>query len=281
MKAVSDSFTAPIHERTSRELEQVFGLEPVESVLTKDRDADRPERGPRNWETFRGHGSGIDPRQVAAEVTALWNGSDSGEAFAAALESHGYILCRGDKRDFCIIDQVGDEHSLARRIQGAKAAEIRTRMGGIDREDLPSVAEGRELAEQRSQAAPAESEHPPLVGMEAFSAGMATVMGNEAAAAQVAREELAEIVPSTPAGSSAFAAHAAATEAAMQAGSDDLDLHDGLTWWERAAVVLHDARERAATWVRDHWQSVVAKWSHDRAGNEPQPDPEPGPDMGR
>jgi len=163
MTAVSDSFTARDHERTSRELEQAFGLEPVESVLVRDREKERPERGPKNWETFRGHGSGIDPKEVKEEVTALWNAADSGSAFAAALADHGYILCRGDRRDFCIVDPAGNEHSLARRIDGVRAAAIRARMADIDRDALPTVAEGRELASQNTgerdgeQTAPAES----------------------------------------------------------------------------------------------------------------------------
>lgn len=149
MTAVSDSFTARAHEQTSRELEQAFGLEPVESVLVKDRETERPERRPRNWETYRGHGSGIDPAEVKAEVTALWNAADSGQAFAAALTEHGYFLCKGDRRDFCIIDAAGNEHSLARRIDGHKAAAIRARMADVDRDELPSVAEGRLLAADR------------------------------------------------------------------------------------------------------------------------------------
>jgi hypothetical protein len=54
-----------------------------------------------------------------------------------------YLVCKGDRRDFCIIDPGGKEHSLAKRIDGAKAAEVRERMADIDREELPSVAEGR------------------------------------------------------------------------------------------------------------------------------------------
>jgi hypothetical protein len=149
MTAVSDSFTARQHELTSRELEQAFGLEPVESVLIADRDHERPDRRPKNWETFRGHSSGITPAEVTEEVTALWNSADSGSAFAAALADKGYILCKGDRRDFCIIDPAGNEHSLARRIKGMDTAQIRTRMGDVDRDALPSVAEGRELAEER------------------------------------------------------------------------------------------------------------------------------------
>lgn len=160
MTAVSDSFTAPIHERTARELEQEFGLEPVESCLIRDRGTPRPERGPKSWEKFRGFESGIDPDEVKAEVTALWQQCDSGKAFAHALDEAGYILCKGDRRDFCIVDAAGDEHSLARRIKGVKAADIRERMADVSRDELPTVEEGRDLADERADAASSSSSTP-------------------------------------------------------------------------------------------------------------------------
>ena len=147
MRAVPDSFNYRKHELAAREIEAEFGLQPVESVLTKDRETPRPERRPKNWETFRGFKSGLDAEQVKAEVTELWRTSDTGAAFKLALEENGYILCRGDRRDFCIVDPAGDDHSLARRIAGAKAADVRERMKDIDRNALPTVEEGREMAE--------------------------------------------------------------------------------------------------------------------------------------
>jgi hypothetical protein len=148
MTAISDSLSYPKHERAAREMEQAFGHEPVESVLVKDRGTERPERNAQDWESFRGQESRLDPKAIKAEVTELWHAADSGTAFAAALHEHGYILARGDRRDFCIVDQAGDEHSLARRISGAKAAEIRARMGDIDRDALPTVAEARAMARE-------------------------------------------------------------------------------------------------------------------------------------
>jgi hypothetical protein len=144
MTAVSDSRNYAAHERTARELERQFGQEPVRGVHGREGAEKRPDRRPKNWETFRGHKSGIEPEEVKAEVTALWRESDSGTAFAAALSESGYVLCRGDKRDFCIIDPSGQEHSLARRVDGVKAAGIRARMADIDRDKLPTVAEGRD-----------------------------------------------------------------------------------------------------------------------------------------
>jgi hypothetical protein len=146
MTALSDSLTYRKHEAAAREIERDCGLEPVASVLVKDRDGLRPERRPKDYEGFRGSQTGLTPEQVQAEVTALWLSCDSGASFRTALEARGYILCRGDTRDFCIIDPAGDEHSLARRIAGVNAPELRERMADIDRGSLPTVAEGREFA---------------------------------------------------------------------------------------------------------------------------------------
>lgn len=147
MKARSDSLTYRKHEAAAREIERDCGLAPVESVLVKDREGPRPERRAKDWEGFRGGESGLSPATVREHVTLLWQQSDSGNAFKAALESNGYILCKGDRRDYVIIDPAGDDHSLARRISGAKAAEVRERLSDIDRDALPTVAEGRATAD--------------------------------------------------------------------------------------------------------------------------------------
>lgn len=140
---ISDSLTAPIHERTSRALEIKFDLERGKSVLTPDRDFERPERRPRNYETFRAGETGIDPEIVKAELRSFWERADNGQSFKAALEaSNQYVLARGDRRAFVVIDLAGDEHSLARRL-GVKAAEVRGRMADIDQASLPSVAEAK------------------------------------------------------------------------------------------------------------------------------------------
>jgi hypothetical protein len=147
MTAVSDSHNFAAHERAAREIEREFGLDPVRGVHVREVDDKRPARRAKNWETFRGHETGLDPKVVSAELTALWQESDSGKAFSSALEDYGYTLCRGDRRNFCVIDPAGHEHSLARRIDGTRAADIRQRMADVDRESLPSVAEGRQRRE--------------------------------------------------------------------------------------------------------------------------------------
>jgi hypothetical protein len=146
MTARPDSLTYAKHEAAARQIEQDCELEPVHSVLVKDREGPRPQRRAKDFEGFRGSQTGLTPDEVRTQVTELWHGSDSGGAFRAALEAKGYLLCRGDRRDFCIIDPAGDEHSLGRRISGVKAAELRDFMKDIDRDALPSVEEGREMA---------------------------------------------------------------------------------------------------------------------------------------
>ena len=146
MTARPDSLTYRKHEAAAREIERDCGLEPVASALVKDREGPRPERRAKDWEGFRGKQTGLDPLTVRDQVTALWHESDSGAVFKAALERHGYTLCRGDRRDFCIVDPAGDEHSLARRIAGVNAAQVRERLMDTNREGLPTVAEGREMA---------------------------------------------------------------------------------------------------------------------------------------
>lgn len=152
MTAISDSLTAAIHERTSRELEIRFDLERGRSILVPDREFERPERRPKKHETIRALDSGIDPSTVKAEISALWRSADTAHSFKAALETSGnYVLARGDRRDFVVIDRAGDDHSLARRV-GVKAAELRTRMKDIDPASLPSVAEARTMQKDRAAA---------------------------------------------------------------------------------------------------------------------------------
>lgn len=135
MTTVSDSFNYQIHTQTARELEQMFDLAPVVMPPPPERDRFK------DWETFRAQESGIDPKEMKAEITELWQQSDSGGAFSAALQEKGYLLARGDRRDFVLIDPTGDIHSLARRIDGAKAADIRAKMGDLDRDSLMSAKE--------------------------------------------------------------------------------------------------------------------------------------------
>jgi hypothetical protein len=128
------------HIAAAREIEQTFDLTPTPSPDL----AQKPARAPELWEIRAAERSGIDPAAIKQDITELWRSTDGGKAFAAAVNGSGYILAKGDRRDFCIVDQAGDVHSLARRIDGANTREIRERLGDIDRDSLPSVADARQ-----------------------------------------------------------------------------------------------------------------------------------------
>jgi hypothetical protein len=59
------------------------------------------------------------------------------------------MLARGDRRDFVAIDPTGGIHSIARRLEGAKAADVRQRFADIDPKTLSSVAEAKQVQRER------------------------------------------------------------------------------------------------------------------------------------
>ena len=133
MRAVKMTDDYEKHQATARELEREFGLKRGRSVLgpAKVKGA-RPARRPKSWETFRGHKSGIDPWAMKKAITGLYQASTSGREFSALLAEHGYRLTKGDRAGFCIVDQAGELHSLARRIEGISAESLRAFFKGME-----------------------------------------------------------------------------------------------------------------------------------------------------
>jgi|ERR1700728_2463515 len=115
------------HQAAARELEKAFGLTRVESVLGLQRSkGSRPSRRPATWESFRGQMSGIDPFAMKQAVTRLYRECDNAIAFAEGLSEHGLSLVKGKRTGYCIRDAAGHLHSLARRLDGVKAADLRS-----------------------------------------------------------------------------------------------------------------------------------------------------------
>jgi hypothetical protein len=135
------------HQATARKLERAFELTRVQSVSGRSRaSGPRPSRRPKTWESFRGQRSGIDPWEMKQTITALYRNAPNGAAFVAALEARGYKLVRGSNAAFCILDEAGHLHSLARRIDGIKASSLREFMSDIDYAALPDAASARHSA---------------------------------------------------------------------------------------------------------------------------------------
>ncbi len=162
LRAISDSHNYRKHEIVARELERAFGHERVQGAHIEREGRARPKRTPSHDEMQQGERTGISPEEARAHITNLWRQSDTGAAFAKALEDSGWILARGDRRDFVAVDPKGGVHSLARRIEGAKVRDVRARLVDLDMRTLPSVAEARAMQRARQRArAPQEAARMP------------------------------------------------------------------------------------------------------------------------
>lgn len=150
----SDSHNYQAHERASARLEREFGHEHVPGKHAKrDREAqpEMPSAEFNHAEWQQAERSGVDPRTRKAEITALFAASDNGRAFRAALEDAGYIVARGDRRDFVLIDSTGDVISLRRQISGVTAKDLRAFMADVPAADLPSVDQARLLHQEQGR----------------------------------------------------------------------------------------------------------------------------------
>jgi Relaxase/Mobilisation nuclease domain len=168
-RAISDSLNYRKHEEVARRLEREFGHERVQGALIERDRIDRPKRTPSRAEMMQTEKSGIEPAAVKAELTRLWQQTDTGKTFAAAVQDAGYRLARGDKCDFIVIDQAGQVHSLGRRIDGAKAKDIRARMADIDPAGLPDAAGAKAIQVQATKVPPSQPPAEPAIDTKEMS----------------------------------------------------------------------------------------------------------------
>ncbi len=157
MKLCPDSHNYLAHERASQRLEIEFGHELVPGKHAKrdrERQPEMPDARIDHAEWQQGEGAALDHRARKAQITSLFQASDSGPAFKSALEDAGYVLARGDKRDFVVLDMDAKVHSLGRQLPDVKAKDVREFMAEVDPGALPSVKEAR--ADIRARAVPAE-----------------------------------------------------------------------------------------------------------------------------
>jgi hypothetical protein len=153
MRSVSDSHNYRKHEEVARDLERRFGHDRVQGAHHERDGVERPDRTPSRAELQQQERTGITGSGVKAEVTAAFRASDGPAAFRAALEELGYLLAHGDRRDYVIIDRKGGVHSLARRIDGMKAAALREFMAAMNHESVPNIEHAREIIAERERRA--------------------------------------------------------------------------------------------------------------------------------
>ncbi len=134
-----DDFTKRKNVAAAAEVAQRLGLEPNRNPF-EQRQADdltRQQRRDQSHDTqthgefqqdARAHKSRQDRK---TEISALWAGTDSGQALRAALDEAGYTLARG-WRGFVVVDAHGEAHSLARQVEGIRAKDVRDRLSDLE-----------------------------------------------------------------------------------------------------------------------------------------------------
>jgi hypothetical protein len=152
MAAISDSHNYRKHEEVARDLERKFGHERVQGAHAEREGKERPERTPSHVEMLQAARIGVPIKDAKELMTGIWRNSKSGKEFQTGLEKQGWTLARGDRRDFVAIDPRGGVHSVARRIEGAKAVDVRNRFSDLDPKKLRSVVEAKKFQRGRHGA---------------------------------------------------------------------------------------------------------------------------------
>ncbi|MBR9847549.1 MAG: relaxase/mobilization nuclease domain-containing protein [Algicola sp.] len=94
-----------------------------------------------------------------AEIQQLYNQSDSGKAFSAALEEQGYSLAKGNRRRFVLVDKDGRIHSLSRQLDKEQKKMYLDKLSDLVSKDLPiakDIATERQYFDRDKQTAEQE-----------------------------------------------------------------------------------------------------------------------------
>ena len=143
MRAIRLSHTKIKLLEVSRELHIEHGIKMPDGL------ADRSKSDPKfftfaEWQQAQRFGQ--DPRERKAAIQDAWAISDDKNAFSYALEERGYLLAKGDKRGFVVLDRDMEVHSLARQI-GVKAKDVKARLG--DPEGYQGVDDAKAVVASR------------------------------------------------------------------------------------------------------------------------------------
>lgn len=153
LKAVHISHDRMKLKGLARDLAREFGLKLPDGL----KEDGQGQRGPRQditlAEKLQAANTGISPEQRRHEITQAYRGSDSAEAFRSALAQKGYVLARGDRRGFVLVDRHGEVHSLARQIEGVRTGAIKKKLSPLTPDQLPTVDQARVIVRERRKAA--------------------------------------------------------------------------------------------------------------------------------
>lgn len=138
MKAIPLPFTSYKLRDLSRELYIEHGWTMPRGYI------DSKQHDPKNFtlaEWQQSRRAGKDPREIKTALQDSWAISDSQTAFQQALRERGFILARGNRRSFVVIDHKCEVYAVPKWV-GIKAKEVRSRL--CDPNSLPSVDEAKQ-----------------------------------------------------------------------------------------------------------------------------------------
>ncbi|WP_300037160.1 relaxase/mobilization nuclease domain-containing protein [uncultured Roseobacter sp.] len=144
MRAVQMSFSKRKMQDLSRELYREHGWTMPRGFVRHE------ERDPRNftlaeWQQCKR--AGRDPTKTKEIFQDAWAISDSRAAFGNALEAHGFVLAKGDRRGHIAVDRNGEAFAISKYV-GIKAKQVRDRLG--DPSKLPAKNEAHRIASDRT-----------------------------------------------------------------------------------------------------------------------------------
>jgi hypothetical protein len=155
MKLISDSYNYVAHERASALMEKEFGQEFVPGKHVKrdrERQPEFPQERMSQDEAQQAARLGVTKEERIAQLAEIRKSCDDGLAFKNALEDAGYVLAKGDRRGFVLVDQQGEIFSLSKHLPHLKRKEYNAFMASVDPAALPSVDEAKAFQEAREQA---------------------------------------------------------------------------------------------------------------------------------
>ena len=159
------------HEQASLRMELEFGQAIVPGKHAK-RDREQQPEFPRAESTQdeqkQAQRTDMTFDERKEQITALRQSADNAQAFKNALEETGYVLAKGDRRGFVVVDEEGEVFSLSKHVGDLKDKAFKEFMSPIDRDQLPSVDEAKAQqqdralsARQQAQETAAEKQPPP------------------------------------------------------------------------------------------------------------------------
>ncbi|WP_420331699.1 relaxase/mobilization nuclease domain-containing protein [Oceanicaulis alexandrii] len=159
MKAVQLSHTKNKLMEISREIYREHGWRMPDGMT------DRSQRDPKNFtleEWQQTKRTGKDIKSIKTALQDAWAISDSKTALEHALAERGYMLAKGDRRGYLVVDHRGEPYAL-NKYAGVKTKDVRARIGDADQ--LPTleeanarIAEGMIPAMDRMKAEIADEE---------------------------------------------------------------------------------------------------------------------------